>query len=452
MKKILFYHVYLDGNYKLIIQEQLLKIFMSGLYAECDSIQLHIASPEQSRIQWLLDITKEYKKIVPTVLRIDRSHFPPDYRESKMTLHNLKKMADKVDGYYCYFHSKGVSNQGYIIDMWRNSCDYATICDWKKNIKMLDDGYDAVGPNLRYNTFLGYYPHFSGCYWWSTSKYIKTLKEDYLIDVKNKYLEEFWIGSGIKPLLGSTFECGHNEPYLIESSINKYIKVDDSAVLSAEIIKETEVKKDKNLVVVTSVIRNPVQSPYRTEKERLEETVKTVHSIKNNIPDSYIVILEGGTPNLEDAELLKRAGCASIFYQGVDGLHRSLGELTLLDEYFSSKYFLEIKDTVKTLNKISGRYFLNDTFSFDETKCCIKKNDIAWSGIGACSTRYWRVKATDINRTLNQLKVVKKNFGTYIDIEHAFYQYEVVPMKDMVDGEFAGVTGFVSPLGIWEDA
>lgn len=223
-KKIVFYHTYLDGNYKLIVQEQLTKIFTSGLYDACDSIEFHIASPDESRISWALDLVKKFTKIKPTVVRIDRSQYPADYRESKITLLNLQKMAEEVDGCYCYIHSKGVSNQGYLIDMWRNSSDYATIYRWKENIEMLDNGYDAVGPNLRYETFLGYYPHFSGTYFWATSKHIKTLDHSYLENLDNKYLEEFWIGSNHSAKLGSTFECGHNEPYLVESSINQYIK------------------------------------------------------------------------------------------------------------------------------------------------------------------------------------------------------------------------------------
>jgi len=225
MKKIIFYHVYLDGNYKLIIQEQLTKLFLSGLYKECFSIQLHISSPDKQRIQWLLDIVKDYSKIDTTVIEINKLAYPADYRESKITLQNLKKMADLIDGYYCYFHTKGVSNQGYLIDMWRNSCDYATICNWKSNIELLDLEYDAVGPNLRYDTFLGNFPHFSGCYWWTTHTHIRNLNTDYLYDISNKYLEEFWIGTNPKAKLGSIFECGHNEPYLIESSINTYIKL-----------------------------------------------------------------------------------------------------------------------------------------------------------------------------------------------------------------------------------
>jgi hypothetical protein len=223
MKKIVFYHVYLDGNFKLIIQEQLFKLFASGLYKECDSIQLHVSTPDETRIPWLVNLVSKYNKIITTVIKIDKGNYPPDYRESKITLMNLKKMADQEDALFCYFHSKGVSNHGYLIDLWRISCDYATVWEWKKNVNMLNDGYDAVGPNLRYDTFLGRFPHFSGCYWWSKSEYLRTLDFSYLTDVTNKYLEEFWIGSNANGKLCSTFECGHNEPYLIETTLDKYI-------------------------------------------------------------------------------------------------------------------------------------------------------------------------------------------------------------------------------------
>ena len=222
MKKTIFYHTYLEGEYKRIIQDQLTKMFLGGLYDTCDTIQLHIASPKEDRIQWLLDIIKKYKKIIPTVIRIDKSTYPEDYRESKITLMNLKKMADNVEGYYCYFHSKGVSFRETYQEEWRLSCDWVTICDWSKNIKLLDSGFDAVGPNLRTNAFNETHPHFSGCYWWSTHHHLRKLTNEYLENTTNKFLEEFWIGS-IPCKLESTFECGSEYPPLVETTINEYI-------------------------------------------------------------------------------------------------------------------------------------------------------------------------------------------------------------------------------------
>jgi hypothetical protein len=224
MKKIVFYHAYLDEPYRLVIQEQLTKIFTSGLYKNCDSIEMRIASPAQDRIDWVLELIKDYKKINPIVINVNRSQYPSDWREEKITMLHLKQMADEIPGYYCYIHTKGISNRNYYVELWRHSSDYVTIYEWEKNIKMLQDGYDAVGPNLRYHTHLGYFPHFSGTYFWATDKYLKTLKDDWLKETSNRFLVEFWIGSGNSPKLGSTFECGNEAPYVIESTINKYIQ------------------------------------------------------------------------------------------------------------------------------------------------------------------------------------------------------------------------------------
>jgi hypothetical protein len=206
----------------------------------------------------------------------------------------------------------------------------------------------------------------------------------------------------------------------------------------------------KNLIVVTSVIRNPVLSPHRTEEERITETLNTFKSIRIKIPNSYIVLLEGGEFNQDD-ELLFKKHVDEIIYLSVKGLDKSLGVLTLFDFYFKSKSFLEIRKDLVSLSGIAGRYYLNDTFEFNENLNAIKKDDVSWSGRGACSARYWRVNAKEIDNTVAKLDVVKNNFGKYIDVEHAFYEYKVVPLDNIENGKLVGVTGFVSPLGIWEN-
>jgi hypothetical protein len=220
----IFYHAYLDGSYKLIIQEQLEKVFLSGLYKACKTFNICVATPDKSRYSWIEKITKKFDKIRLERIEIDRTKYPDSYRESKITLQRLKNMAEETPGYYCYFHTKGSTNKGYNIEMWRKSCDWATICDWEKSIQMLKNGYDAVGPNLRPDSHIGKHPHFSGTYWWTTHKHINTLDYSYLTDVREKLLEEFWIGSNHSAKLGSTYECGHIAPYLVESEIDSYIQ------------------------------------------------------------------------------------------------------------------------------------------------------------------------------------------------------------------------------------
>jgi len=225
MKKVLYYYAYLEGNYRYIVQDQLSKILLSGLYSDCDEVQLRVASPEPGRVQWLLNIVKDYPKFKAKVIELDRSIYPPEFHEMKIALQHLAQQAREEEGYYGWVHAKGVTNGGYHTDQWRMSMDHATIWEYKKSWDMLNIGYGAVGPNLRHDTFLGVYPHYSGCYFWASSKHIKTLKEEYLTDLHNKYSGEFWIGSNNHEGMGSTFECGHEAPYAIESTINQYIKI-----------------------------------------------------------------------------------------------------------------------------------------------------------------------------------------------------------------------------------
>ena len=61
---LVYYHTYLVGHYKLLIHEQLLKIFTSGLYTECQNIYIGISSHDDNNTQWILDLVKDYDKIV----------------------------------------------------------------------------------------------------------------------------------------------------------------------------------------------------------------------------------------------------------------------------------------------------------------------------------------------------------------------------------------------------
>lgn len=236
MKKIVFYHVHLLGLYKSIVTDQLTKIFISGLYKNCDSIELYISSSDEKKTAWLLNVIQKYDKIVPHIIDDEmKLRVPVGTRESMLTLQELSKMASVTPGYYCYIHTKSIYNTGLSQEefdkkeMWRLSMDYATIVEWEKNLEMLNwgnqDGFDAVGPNLRYDTHVGYHPHFSGTYWWTTHLHIRSLKDSYLSGNGAHLLEEFWIGSNSTAKLGSTFECGHREPYLIEATLDKYISI-----------------------------------------------------------------------------------------------------------------------------------------------------------------------------------------------------------------------------------
>jgi len=225
---VLYYHAYLDGNFKAIVQDQLTKTFMSGLYKKLKRLELRCASPFEEDYVWLENLVKDYSKINIQRIEINKDEYPDNYRESKITLQQLSEDAKQNDAIFGYIHTKGVFNTGTVMDDWRLSMDWAVLVNWENCLTELEN-FDAVGPNLRYDTHVGYFPHFSGTYWWTTNNHINTLDDSYLTDLNklhtnNHLLEEFWIGSNQRAMLKSVFECGHNEPYLTETTINKYIK------------------------------------------------------------------------------------------------------------------------------------------------------------------------------------------------------------------------------------
>lgn len=226
---ILYYHAFLVGNFKLVIQDQLTKIFVSGLYKRLSRLELCYSAPREEDSEWLQKLVKGYSKIRLYRISIDKGQYPEGYRESKITFQRLSMDARMNDGIFGYIHTKAVSTTGYFQDTWRLSMDWSVIDQWNRCMKRLEQGFDAVGPNLRYDTWIGYYPHFSGGFWWSKSEYIRTLDDGYLYDVHNIFLEEFWIGSNHAGNLSCIFECGTTLPYGMETSMDLYIKEEDYA-------------------------------------------------------------------------------------------------------------------------------------------------------------------------------------------------------------------------------
>lgn len=226
---VLYYHALLSGNFKAVIQDQLTKVFVSGLYRNLSRLELCYSAPNEEDSEWLKNLVRNYSKINLFRISIDKSLFPEDYRESKITFQRLSFDAKINDAIFGFIHTKAITNTGYFKDTWRNSMDWCNIHGWKSCLERLGEGFDAVGPNLRYETWIGYYPHFSGGYWWTNSDYIRTLDDGYIYDVHNIYLEEFWIGSNHSGRLSSMFECGTKLPYEMETSIDLYIKEEDYA-------------------------------------------------------------------------------------------------------------------------------------------------------------------------------------------------------------------------------
>lgn len=227
-KVVIFYHTYLVGNFKLLMHEQLLKVFSSGLYDRCEKFYIGISAHDDTNVAWVLNLIKDYKKIIPLVYEENHAE--------KSTLRYLAHEAEIDDFYVLYFMTKNVltntkSSPQQVInnEMWRVSMEYHVIDGWRECVRALDEGNDTTGINFVPFSHVGQHPHFSGNFWWAKSEYIKTLDHNYLYDTEllggcNALLAEFWIGSNPNAKFKNLFSCGQIAPYIKETPFSEYIK------------------------------------------------------------------------------------------------------------------------------------------------------------------------------------------------------------------------------------
>jgi len=160
-------------------------------------------------------------------------------------------------------------------------------------------------------------------------------------------------------------------------------------------IKREGYASQQNLVLITSVIHTAQsrlsygQRSVMTPAERFQQTLETIKSVKDKIPNPYIVLIEGSdiTPDERDAFL--DAGCDYVHRTSpsiqhiIDGPHKSVAEVNML---LDAPRFENM--TFDTFSKISGRYVLTNNFSWDNAK-----NDAplyACKDATYCYTRYYR--------------------------------------------------------------
>jgi hypothetical protein len=179
-KKIIgYFHLCQKGDWKKSFDLIFLEIKKSGLYDHTDEIRVGIVNDECK----IIDDERLNDPKIKIIFCKNSSEY------ERPTLLHMRKHANPNYLYY-YLHSKGISRFGTIYEKnvidWIYLMVYWNINKWKIAIEMLNK-YDTYGCN-KIN-----FPHvhYSGNFWWSTGKYIKSLPEY----IDNDYLSpEMWIG------------------------------------------------------------------------------------------------------------------------------------------------------------------------------------------------------------------------------------------------------------------
>lgn len=232
MKILGFYHICMQNQWLSIVKEQVEIITKTKLYDATEEIFIGcLGSLEDKNI--LLKILPRKFKIIFYNKNIHLYEIP--------TLQYLQDLSKNQEFLAWYIHTKGIFSEKTTnkinVTAWRRMMEYFIIKEWDKCVKIIrQSGCDACGIEIR-KTFkkliLPEKPrhHFSGNFWWSKSKYVRTLPnitECWNTNNKNRFIAEAFIGMSPFPRLWSFYNSGAD---LYEVNIdknlyeNKYIKL-----------------------------------------------------------------------------------------------------------------------------------------------------------------------------------------------------------------------------------
>lgn len=212
-----------------------------------------------------------------------------------------------------------------------------------------------------------------------------------------------------------------------------------------------------NLVLVTSVINTP-QTPLSycpnrstySREQRFQQTKKTIASIKQKIPNCAILLVECSELTEEErnyfennCEYILNLWNISEIHSSIFGISKALGEGTMTIK--ALEYIFDNKIQYNNLFKISGRYWLNDTFiydKYDNNKLVFKKIN---GNIGNILTLLFKIPYIYAGLLLEFLK-------DHVNLMHQYIGYEVlfgifikfIAENEIIYYDTLGVEGYVS--------
>lgn len=203
-----------------------------------------------------------------------------------------------------------------------------------------------------------------------------------------------------------------------------------------------------DIVLITSMLRPINDKTIFSTQERINQTLLSIASVRDKIPNAYIVMIEGGEMKLSDVKLFTHL-VDYLYRTDVSELLKSQGEATLLFRYLTSDHFNSLKN-VLSVSKLSGRYYLTDDFHWDtfpRDKFIICFVPVTWMKQSAYKTRYYRIPQCYIFHFIEHLMkyLASTEFkSAHPDIEHCFYRFNIIKRDKLYSPEILGIEGRIT--------
>jgi len=176
-----FWHIYMINHWFSIVTDQIRILLTSGLYDECDEINIGcIVTPLQTNL-----LQKFFVDIYPK-LRIEAySEDPLEYEF--LTLRLIEE--DKSDYVGFYFHTKAVTRPDDVaqnnLRAWLNE---SILNRWKGHRHMVEHAWGASSVNRMHSP-----AHYNGNFWWFNRRYVDRLPRLDTLDHTERWKAEQWI-------------------------------------------------------------------------------------------------------------------------------------------------------------------------------------------------------------------------------------------------------------------
>lgn len=211
-----------------------------------------------------------------------------------------------------------------------------------------------------------------------------------------------------------------------------------------------------NITIVTSLLNCSSHLSVFSREERYEQTKHTLKTIRSKIPNGLIILVDVTTFTKEEEDFLN-SNCDIILNENkndemITAVHsnKSNGErcylLTAIQKIF---YLLKIYPNIKNIFKVSGRYFLNDNFKYEnycnDKNCVFIVEPERWKN--AVATCLFKISRNELENFYK--KLIEFDVRTELCMETWMFTYVMsLCESDYIHIPIMGMTGKIAPSGI----
>jgi hypothetical protein len=232
-------------------------------------------------------------------------------------------------------------------------------------------------------------------------------------------------------------------------------------------IEYSLLNQEYNVVIVTSKIYTSnkpftysAERSIYSPRERLNQTIETINSIRNNIKNSFIILYDNSILNNDEYySIVDRVDCFINHHNDNiindftnNSVHKLFGEIAQTYKILEYLSIFHKNMNIKNLFKITGRYVINEEFDYNKFNNI--DNIVFKRNIDVEDRLYYFTCFYKVSR--NKVKLYQDViFELFEDIKNGSYEHEEweVLLPNLLYGDFETIDtlGITQRIAVWKD-